>query len=252
MARARVSFQDWNLNWFVHLLFRVPSRCFSPAAAVCHLNNKCRWFPDLVRGAGLWCILILPHSVPRRGPSFIWIKEVEFKNAECFTWTQIASIYCAEWWNRLQFRPSPPWHRSFHHKSKKGFTFDPWRPVIFNIQKQGGISLLLSTDSSLNPRQWLLSDQTAATELKHSTHYFPRTLRVWNVCFCPGCSWKIDPERYRPNPSSVFSCFLSLVPPVHCDLSCILCRPMSVSAAATALYKSLLWQPPPLHHVSPQ
>lgn len=148
MARARVSFQDWNLNWFVHLLFRVPSRCFSPAAAVCHLNNKCRWFPDLVRGAGLWCILILPHSVPRRGPSFIWIKEVEFKNAECFTWTQIASIYCAEWWNRLQFRPSPPWHRSFHHKSKKGFTFDPWRPVIFNIQKQGGISLLLSTDSS--------------------------------------------------------------------------------------------------------
>lgn len=44
-------------------------------------------------------------------------------------------------------------------------------------------------------------------------------------------------------PFTVFSCFLSLVPPVHHDLSCIPCRPMSVSAAATALYKSLLWQP---------
>lgn len=88
---------DWNLNWFVHL----PFYSFSPslAAAVCHLNNKCRWFPDLVRGSGLWCILILPHRTPFQGPSLIWIKEVEFENSQCFTWIQIASIYCSELWN---------------------------------------------------------------------------------------------------------------------------------------------------------
>lgn len=47
-------------------------------------------------------------------------------------------------------------------------------------------------------------------------------------------------------PSTHFTmlvCFLSLVPSIHNDLSCISCRPMSVSAAATALYKSLPWQP---------
>lgn len=44
-------------------------------------------------------------------------------------------------------------------------------------------------------------------------------------------------------PRSFFSCFLRPVPPVLSDLSCIPARPMSVSAAATALYKSLPWQP---------
>lgn len=47
---------------------------------------------------------------------------------------------------------------------------------------------------------------------------------------------------HPPQPFSLF-CFLSLVPPVHADLSCVPCCPMSVSAAATALYKSLPWQP---------
>lgn len=69
------------------------------AAAVCHLNNKCRRSPDLLRGLGLWCILILPHGTPFQGPSLIWIKEVEFENSQCFTWIQIASIYCSELWN---------------------------------------------------------------------------------------------------------------------------------------------------------
>lgn len=87
---------------------RVPSGCSTPAAAVCHLNNKCWWFSDLVRGAGLWCILILLHSALYQGPSFIWIKEVEFKNSHCFTWIQIASIYCNEWWRGQRLRPSPP------------------------------------------------------------------------------------------------------------------------------------------------
>lgn len=100
MAQGLVSLPDWNLNWFVHLFLCVPSRRCAPAAAVCHLNNKCRWFPDLVRGAGLWCILILRHGALFQGPSFIWIKEVEFKNSQCFAWIQIASIYCAELWNR--------------------------------------------------------------------------------------------------------------------------------------------------------
>lgn len=116
MARGLVSLPDWNLNWFVHLFFCVPAPCSTPAAAVCHLNNKCRWSPDLVRGAGLWCILILLHSALYQGPSFIRIKEVEFKNSQCFTWIQIASIYCIEWWNGRQLCPSPP---TTSHKSKK-------------------------------------------------------------------------------------------------------------------------------------
>lgn len=44
-------------------------------------------------------------------------------------------------------------------------------------------------------------------------------------------------------PRSFFPCFWNPVPPVLSDLSCIPGRPMSVSAAATALYKSLPWQP---------
>lgn len=44
-------------------------------------------------------------------------------------------------------------------------------------------------------------------------------------------------------PRSLFPCFLNPVPPLLGDLSCIPGRPMSVSAAATALYKSLPWQP---------
>lgn len=44
-------------------------------------------------------------------------------------------------------------------------------------------------------------------------------------------------------PRSFFPCFWNPVPPVLGDLSCIPARPMSVSAAATALYKSLPWQP---------
>lgn len=79
-----------------------------PWCAVCHLNNKCAQFSDLVRGAGLWCILILPHSALYQSPSFIWIKEVEFKNSHCCTEIQIASIYCTEWWNGQPFCPSPP------------------------------------------------------------------------------------------------------------------------------------------------
>lgn len=79
-----------------------------PWCAVCHLNNKCAQFSDLVRGAGLWCILILPHTALYQSPSFIWIKEVEFKNSHCCTGIQIASIYCTEWWNGQPFCPSPP------------------------------------------------------------------------------------------------------------------------------------------------
>lgn len=90
---------DWNLNWFVHLFFLVLSPRSTTATAVCHLNNKCWGFLDLVRGAALGCILILQHSALFQGPSLIWIKEVEFKNSQCFTWIQIASIYCSELWS---------------------------------------------------------------------------------------------------------------------------------------------------------
>lgn len=127
MAPGLASLPDWNLNWFVHLFSKVPSSCSAPAAAVCHLNNKCRWFPDLVRGAGLWCILILPHSALYRGPSFIWIKEVEFKTSQCFTGIQIASIYCTEWWNGQRLRPSPLQRSATSHKTKKRFKkIHPW------------------------------------------------------------------------------------------------------------------------------
>lgn len=144
MARGLVSLPDWNLNWFVHLFFCVPSQCSTPAAAVCHLNNKCRWFPDLVRGAGLWCILILLHSALYRGPSFIWIKEVEFKNSQCFTWIQIASIYCTEWWNGRQLCPSPPQRWTTSHKSKKRIHLWPLRTPHIQHAEQGA-SLSLST-----------------------------------------------------------------------------------------------------------
>lgn len=109
---------QWNCLFSLHCLFRGLCLCrieiwigLSTFSAVCPrrvplvqllfviLNNKCWWFPDLVRVAGLWCILILPHGTLYQGPSFIWIKEVEFKNSHCFTWIQIASIYCTEWWN---------------------------------------------------------------------------------------------------------------------------------------------------------
>lgn len=147
MAWGFVSLPDWNLNWFVHLFLRVPSPCSTPAAAVCHLNNKCWWFPDLVRGAGLWCILILPHSALYRGPSFIWIKEVEFKNSQCFTWIQIASIYCTEWWNGPQLCPSPPQRSTTSHKSKK--RIHPWPLRTPHIQHaERGASLSFWTDSS--------------------------------------------------------------------------------------------------------
>lgn len=119
MAPSLASLPDWNLNWFVHLFSKVPSPCSASAASVCHLNNKCGWFPDLVRGAGPWCILILLHSALYRGPSFIWIKEVEFKNSQCLTGMQTASIYCTEWWNGQRLCPSPPWHSPTSHKTKK-------------------------------------------------------------------------------------------------------------------------------------
>lgn len=124
---------DCNLNWFVHLLF--PSFSSSLTAAVCHLNNKCRWFPDLVRGSGLWCILILTH----KGPSLIWIKEVEFENSQCFTWIQIASIYCSELWNSHQLCPSPPCRSSASHKSKK--RIHPWPFRSHSTQHAGALSL---------------------------------------------------------------------------------------------------------------
>lgn len=144
MARGLVSVLDWNLNWFVHLFFRVPSPYFTLAAAVCHLNNKCRWFPDLVRGAGFWCILILPHSALYQGPSFIWIKEVEFKKSQCFAWIQIASIYCTEWWSGRQFCPSPPQRWTTSHKSKK--RIHPWPLKTPHIQHaERGASLSFST-----------------------------------------------------------------------------------------------------------
>ncbi len=77
-------------------------------AAVCHVNNKCTQCGDLPQAAGLWCILILLHVSLYYSPSFIWIKEEEFKNGQCGTMgIQIASIYCAEWWSGCPLCPSP-------------------------------------------------------------------------------------------------------------------------------------------------
>lgn len=77
-------------------------------AAVCHVNNKCTQCGDLPRAAGLWCILILLHVSLYYSPSFIWIKEEEFKNGQCGTMgIQIASICWAEWLSSCPLCPSP-------------------------------------------------------------------------------------------------------------------------------------------------
>lgn len=106
--------------------------------AVCHLNNKCTQFSDLARGSGLWCILILPHSALYQSPSFIWIKEVEFKNSHCCTGIQIASIYCTEWWNGQPFCPSPLHATTpLPIKLKKSLTLAPSSSLWGGRQKPG-------------------------------------------------------------------------------------------------------------------
>lgn len=101
---------------FATLLSGLKSELVCPASAVrtsslrrvCHVNNKCTQCGDLPWAAGLWCILILLHVSLYYSPSFIWIKEEEFKNGQCGTiGIQIASIYCAEWWSGCPLCPSP-------------------------------------------------------------------------------------------------------------------------------------------------
>lgn len=146
-AGGLVSLPDWNPNWFVHLFLCSVAPLRAPVS-VCHLNNKCWWSPDLLRGAGLWCILISLHSALYQTPSFIWIKEVEFKNSQCFTWIQIASIYCTEWWNGRRLCPSPLQRSTTSHKSKKGFTPGPLGPLVFNMPNEGHPSVFQQlTDS---------------------------------------------------------------------------------------------------------
>lgn len=114
--------------------------------AVCHLNNKCTQFSDLVRGAGLWCILILPHSALYQSPSFIWIKEVEFKNSHCCTGIQIASIYCTEWWNGQPFCPSPPHVAMLLPIKLKKASPLPLHPLCGGQAQTGYSSLALPTN----------------------------------------------------------------------------------------------------------
>lgn len=86
----------------------VPAVRTSFLRRVCHVNNKCTQSGDLPQAAGLWCILILLRVALYPSPSFIWIKEEEFKNSQCCTiGIQIASIYCAEWWSGCPPCPSP-------------------------------------------------------------------------------------------------------------------------------------------------
>lgn len=138
--------------------------------AVCHLNNKCAQFSDLVRGAGLWCILILPHSALYQSPSFIWIKEVEFKNSHCCTGIQIASIYCTEWWNGQPFCPSPPHATTpLPIKLKKASPL-PLHPLCRGQAETGYSSLALPTNLQ----------KTGLTSLEKSF----KMVKAPSRCFC--------------------------------------------------------------------